>query len=72
VIHASQGEFARLVLAPGTIEEYFLCGWRAFNLAEKYQTPVLVLADELLASSVRTIEVGAIDFDSVVLDRASS
>jgi 2-oxoglutarate ferredoxin oxidoreductase subunit alpha len=69
VLNASQGEFARLLLAPGTIEEYFLCGWRAFNLAEKYQTPVLVLADELLASSVRTIEVGAIDFDSVVIDR---
>ena len=69
VINASQGEFARLVLAPGTIEEYFVCGWRAFNLAEKYQTPVLVLADELLASSVRTIDVEAIDFDAVVIDR---
>ena len=69
VLHASQGEFARLLLAPGTIEEYFACGWRAFNLAEKYQTPVLVLADELLASSVRTIEVKDIDFDAVVIDR---
>jgi 2-oxoglutarate/2-oxoacid ferredoxin oxidoreductase subunit alpha len=69
VLNASQGEFARLLLAPGSIEEYFACGWRAFNLAEKYQTPVLVLADELLASSVRTIEVEAIDFDSVVIDR---
>jgi 2-oxoglutarate ferredoxin oxidoreductase subunit alpha len=69
VLNASQGEFARLLLAPGTIEEYFSCGWRAFNLAEKYQTPVLVLADELLASSVRTIEVKDIDFDSVVIDR---
>jgi 2-oxoglutarate/2-oxoacid ferredoxin oxidoreductase subunit alpha len=69
VLNASQGEFARLVLAPGTIEEYFACGWRAFNLAEKYQTPVLVLADELLASSVRTIEVSAIDLDSVAINR---
>ena len=69
VLNASQGEFARLVMAPGTIEEYFVCGWRAFNLAEKYQTPVIVLADELLASSVRTIEVDAIDFDGVVIDR---
>jgi len=69
VLNASQGEFARLVMAPGSIEEYFVCGWRAFNLAEKYQTPVIVLADELLASSVRTIEVDAIDFDGVVIDR---
>jgi len=69
VINASQGEFPRLVLAPGTIEEYFECGWRAFNLAEKYQTPVIVLSDELLASSLRTIELDAIDFDKVVIDR---
>jgi 2-oxoglutarate ferredoxin oxidoreductase subunit alpha len=69
VLHASQGEFPRLVLAPGTIEEYFVCGWRAFNLAERYQTPVIVLADELLAASLRTIEVDAIDFGGVVIDR---
>ena len=69
VINASQGEFPRLVLAPGTIEEYFECGWRAFNLAEKYQTPVIVLSDELLASSLRTIDLDAIDFDKVVIDR---
>jgi 2-oxoglutarate ferredoxin oxidoreductase subunit alpha len=69
VINASQGEFPRLVLAPGTIEEYFKCGWRAFNLAEKYQTPVIVLSDELLASSLRTVDVDGIDFDKVVIDR---
>ncbi len=69
VINASQGEFPRLVLAPGTIEEYFECGWRAFNLAEKYQTPVIVLSDELLAASVRTIETDALDFDKVAIDR---
>jgi 2-oxoglutarate ferredoxin oxidoreductase subunit alpha len=69
LLNASQGEFPRFILAPGTIEEYFVCGWRAFNLAEKYQTPVIVVSDELLASSVRTIEVEAIDFDQVEIDR---
>jgi 2-oxoglutarate/2-oxoacid ferredoxin oxidoreductase subunit alpha len=69
VLFASQGEFPRLVLAPGTIEEYFVCGWRAFNLAEKYQTPVIVLSDEFLAASLRTIEVEDIDFDRVEIDR---
>lgn len=68
-LHASQGEFPRLLLAPGTIEEYFECGWRAFNLAEKYQTPVLVLSDQLLASALRTVEVDAIDFDAIEIDR---
>lgn len=69
VLNASQGEFARLAMAPGTIEECFECGWRAFNLAEKYQTPVLVLSDELLSASLRTVEVEAIDFGKVEIDR---
>jgi 2-oxoglutarate ferredoxin oxidoreductase subunit alpha len=69
VVHASQGEFPRLVLAPGTIEECFDCGWRALNLAEKYQTPVIVLSDQLLASSFRTIDKESIDFDRVRIDR---
>jgi 2-oxoglutarate ferredoxin oxidoreductase subunit alpha len=71
VLHASQGEFPRLVLAPGTVEECFECGWRAFNLAEKYQTPVIILTDQLLASSLRTIEVEDIEFDRVEIDRGS-
>ncbi|MGD2206581.1 MAG: 2-oxoacid:acceptor oxidoreductase subunit alpha [Anaerolineae bacterium] len=69
VLNASQGEFPRLLLAPGSVEECFECGWRAFNLAEKYQTPILVLSDQLLASSLRTIEVDDIDFDKVAIDR---
>jgi 2-oxoglutarate ferredoxin oxidoreductase subunit alpha len=69
VLHASQGEFPRLVLAPGTIEECFETGWQAFNLAERYQTPVIVLSDQLLAACIRTIEQEAIDFDKVEIDR---
>jgi 2-oxoglutarate ferredoxin oxidoreductase subunit alpha len=69
VLSASQGEFPRLVLAPGTIEECFTVGWRSFNLAERYQTPVIVLTDQLLAASLRTVEVDAIDFDDVEIDR---
>jgi 2-oxoglutarate ferredoxin oxidoreductase subunit alpha len=69
VLNASHGEFPRLVLAPGTVEECFEVGWRAFNLAETYQTPVLILTDQLLAASLRTVEVESIDFDKVVIDR---
>jgi 2-oxoglutarate ferredoxin oxidoreductase subunit alpha len=69
VLNASQGEFPRLLLAPGTVEACFESGWRAFNLAEKYQTPVLVLSDQLLAASLRTIEIDAIDFGKVEIDR---
>jgi len=71
VLHASQGDFPRIVLAPGTIEECFRDGWRAFNLAEKYQCPVFVLSDHFLANSLQTVAPEALDFDRVVIDRGA-
>jgi 2-oxoglutarate ferredoxin oxidoreductase subunit alpha len=68
-INASHGESPRIVTAPGTIEECFEAGWRAFNLAEKYQCPVVVMTDAFLASSLRTLDMDAIDFASVKIDR---
>ncbi len=69
MLHASQGEFPRLVLTPGTMEQAFEAGARAFNLAEKYQTPVIVLYDQYLATSSRVLELDALDFDSVAINR---
>ncbi|MFQ6099900.1 MAG: 2-oxoacid:acceptor oxidoreductase subunit alpha [Anaerolineae bacterium] len=71
MLHASQGEFPRFLLAPGTHEECFTAGWRAFNLAEKYQTPALVLSDHYLAVAVRTLELDAFDFEAVEIDRGA-
>lgn len=68
-VHASHGEFPRIVLAPGTHEEMFEAGWRAFNLAEKYQCPVVVLSDLWLSGSLTTIEWDALSLDGVVIDR---
>jgi 2-oxoglutarate ferredoxin oxidoreductase subunit alpha len=68
-IHASQGEFPRIVLTPGTIEEYFRTGAKAFNLAEKYQLPVVILADQHLADSIRAVDPKDIDMDAVKIDR---
>ena len=68
-IHSSQGEFLRIILAPGDIEQCFEAGIRAFNLAEKYQTPVIILTDAFLANSNRTIEKDKLDFKSVPLTR---
>jgi 2-oxoglutarate ferredoxin oxidoreductase subunit alpha len=71
MLHASQGEFPRFLLAPGTHEQAFVTGWRAFNLAEKYQTPVLVLGDHYLAVARRTLDVEDLDFDAVKIDRGA-
>ena len=42
-IHAAQGEFPRVILAPGDHADMFDMTWRAFNLADQLQTPVIIL-----------------------------
>jgi 2-oxoglutarate ferredoxin oxidoreductase subunit alpha len=68
-LYASQGEFPRFIIAPGDTKQCFEAGARAFNLAEKYQTPVIILTDDFLATSNRTIDKSAIDFSSIKIDR---
>ena len=71
MLHASQDEFPRMILAPGTLEEAFHLGWHAFNVAERYQTPIMVLSDQFLADAFRSLEAGALDFDAVEIDRGA-
>ena len=54
-IHAGHGEFPRLVLASGDLEESFYDTVRAFNYSEMYQTPVIHMVDKALANSDGTI-----------------
>ena len=67
VLSASHGEFPRLVLAPADLEEYFYDAIDAFNYAERYQTPVIVLGDKAVANSTQTIP--WYDLDGVHIDR---
>lgn len=55
VLHASQGEFPRVVLAPGDHQDAFDLTWRAFNLADQLQTPVIILGDTYLSDNRRTV-----------------
>ncbi|MBI2079307.1 2-oxoacid:acceptor oxidoreductase subunit alpha [Candidatus Micrarchaeota archaeon] len=50
-LHASQGEFLRVILAPGDVDETFSAASEAFNLAEKYQIPVIIMSDKFLGES---------------------
>ena len=50
-LHAGHGEFPRILLAPGNLEDAFYLTQRAFNLADKYQIPVIVLTDQHLIDS---------------------
>ncbi len=51
-LHASQDDFARIVLAPGDVQECFFMTAQALNLAEKYQVPVIVLSDKYLSETI--------------------
>ncbi|MFW6117619.1 MAG: 2-oxoacid:acceptor oxidoreductase subunit alpha [Thermoproteota archaeon] len=67
IIHASQGEFPRVVIAPGDVEECFYKTMEAFNLAEKFQLPVLLVTDKYLVESHESV--APFDQDQVKIDR---
>ncbi|MBW2318060.1 MAG: 2-oxoacid:acceptor oxidoreductase subunit alpha, partial [Deltaproteobacteria bacterium] len=50
-INAGHGEFPKVVLAPSDPKDAFHKITRAFNLADEYQIPVIVLTDQFLADS---------------------
>lgn len=60
-LHAGHGEFPKVVIAPGDVEECFSCAADAMNLAWKYQLTAIVLSDKHLSES----------YMSVTLDEAS-
>ena len=55
-IRAGHGEFVRVVVAPGDVDEAFYLAGRAMNLAWKYQIPAVILLDKHLAESNMTAE----------------
>jgi 2-oxoglutarate ferredoxin oxidoreductase subunit alpha len=55
VLTAGHGNFPRVVLAPGTIQEHFDLARQAVYLAEKYQLPVIILSDKYILESHQTM-----------------
>jgi len=53
-INAGHGDFPKIVLASGDIEEAFYDSIKAFNFAEIYQLPVIHLLDKAISSSIQT------------------
>ncbi len=69
VLHASQGEFPRVILAPRGPEDAFTLTVKAFNIAERYQLPVIILTDVYLVDNYRTIK--PYTQDMVKIDRGA-
>ena len=67
ILSAGHGEFARVLYTPGTIEEAFYLTGKAFQVAEKYQIPVLILSDQHLAESYR--DVASLDQNKISSER---
>ncbi len=67
VLHAGHGEFPRIVIAFGDAEEAFFETFNAFNYAERYQTPVIVLTDKHLGEG--TFCVDWFDTSKLKIDR---
>lgn len=71
VINASQGEFPRMVIALRNPQDAFYQTARAFDLADKYQIPVMLLSDQYLADAVQTVDfldTGSIDIQRHLAD----
>lgn len=66
-ISASQGEFPRVVVAPGDVEECFYLTQRAFNLAEKFQIPSIIITDKNLAENHKSTD--TFEIDRIPIDR---
>lgn len=66
-IYGSHGDFPRIVLSPGTVEECFEFTIKAFNLAEKYQCPVILLTEQDYGHNFRSVK--KFDLSKVKIER---
>ena len=55
-VYGGAGDAQRIVLAPTNVEGAYRCAGKAFEMAEKYQTPVIVLLDLYLSNRYETVE----------------
>ena len=58
-VYGGSGDAQRIVLAPTNVEGCYRCAGKAFELAEKYQTPVIVLLDLYLSNRLESVTLPA-------------
>ncbi|GCD83271.1 2-oxoglutarate ferredoxin oxidoreductase subunit alpha [Parageobacillus thermoglucosidasius] len=67
MIYGTHGEIPKIVIAPSTVQEAFYDMAEAFNLAEEYQCPVIVLSDLQLSLGKQTVE--PLEYDKIEIRR---
>jgi 2-oxoglutarate ferredoxin oxidoreductase subunit alpha len=66
-LHTGHGEFPRIILASGDLEESFYDVGKAYNFSEKYQVPVIHLLDKAMANADQTLKM--FDPEKVKIER---
>ncbi len=64
-LHPAQGDFPHIVIAPGDMRESYQDVFSAFNWADRYQMPIILLSDKKLASVYTTIDRLELKYDKV-------
>lgn len=54
-VHAGHGEFPRLIMAPGTLEEAFQLTAKAFQMVHRYQVQSVILTDQYILNTIRDV-----------------
>lgn len=67
MIYSTHGEIPKVVIAPSTVEEAFYDTAEAFNIAEEFQVPVILITDLQLSLGKQTVE--PIDLSKVEIRR---
>lgn len=57
-MHAGQDEFPRFIFAPGSPEQAYETAARAFDLADRYQVPAVILVDQYFNDSLFVLDQG--------------
>ncbi|HKZ53029.1 MAG TPA: hypothetical protein VJ085_07100, partial [Candidatus Acidoferrales bacterium] len=68
-LRAGQGDIPRMVIAPGDMTECFYDTFDAFNYADRYQIPVILMLDRHLAASY--VSVRPFDTSGLKIDRGA-
>ncbi|OIP36195.1 MAG: hypothetical protein AUK27_02280 [Deltaproteobacteria bacterium CG2_30_66_27] len=66
-LSAGHGEFPRLVLSPGSVEEAYTLAHHAMEMSEAFQVPCILLTDQYLADTVVDADPG--DFPVLPVNR---
>ncbi|GGG11750.1 2-oxoacid:acceptor oxidoreductase subunit alpha [Paenibacillus abyssi] len=67
MVYGTHGEIPKVVIAPASIEDCFYDTIEAFNVAEQYQVPVIIMTDLQLSLGKQSCE--ALDYDQIKIER---